>query len=125
MSQASASGRAQDLLDSRTGCAVGSTVSRPGVWFMEHSMERSMGRSPMLRFWARSMQLKSTMTTHLPELQERVLTNSDGEGQTFIRNSAGRIVICSGDGDYSNAGGWDCFWAFWDTGAWLWCALPI
>ena len=51
----------------------------------------------------------------LPGLEEKVLTNSDGEGQTFVRNRSGRIVIHSGDGDHSTGSLWDCYESFYAT----------
>ena len=55
------------------------------------------------------------MRLELPDLEERVFLNGDGEGQTFRRDATGRIIIHSGDGDHSNGGYWDCFSQFWDA----------
>jgi hypothetical protein len=63
----------------------------------------------------------------LPDLEERMHLNGDGEGQTFVRNAQGRIVVMSGDGDHSNGGWWDCYSQVWDAvGDWYRCLLlPI
>ena len=55
------------------------------------------------------------MTIKLPDLDDRVLLNCDGEGQTFIRDDSGMVVVQSGSGDFSNAGGCECFlsWLVW------------
>jgi hypothetical protein len=66
------------------------------------------------------MSKESHMMIRLPELEERVYLNGDGEGQTFGRNAQGRIVVFSGDGDHSNGGWWDCFSQFWDACGSIW-----
>jgi hypothetical protein len=67
------------------------------------------------------------MRIDLPDLEERVFLNGDGEGQTFGRDARGRVVVISGNGDYSNGGWWDCYSQVWDiVGDWYHCLLlPI
>jgi hypothetical protein len=67
------------------------------------------------------------MGIKLPRLEEEVLTNSDGEGKTFGRDQNGRIVMHTGDGDYSNAGWIECVSEMWDaSGSWSGClGLPF
>ena len=62
----------------------------------------------------------------LPPLEEPVLTNSDCEGKTFGRDASGRIIIHTGDSDYSNAGGIECIAEAWDYSTIMGCfGLPF